>query len=471
MSVKFQRSPIADRTQRRHACVSNAHRVLSGRTILGRRLCTTLVVVCFVGSFSIFRIAVATSATEIPRQQNQTELQEIDVKKLAAIQECPVGAAQPKVDPANIEKLLSDLDPSSKRAIAAVPSLINALRSPETPSLQRERVGTMLGRIGEPARGAVPILIGYLGESKSKTDSQSTGPAITSKDDDARYWAMKCLCLFGPVAADAVPAVRTILISREVSHRLRLLAADTLGQLRSPAAIGVLTRQLLQPRRNSSYKETLLRQTLIDSLALAGPQAVGALPALSRATEDSSANIRRSACQTIGAMGPRADGALIPLLERLVLDDDAAVKDAAADALARVGPVAIPNLTELLERGGPDLQWRAAKSLGQMGRRAKDAIPQLTRALQSPDDGVRIEAADALLQVSRDATLVSVTLVKELSTDDRQVRRRAAQILISIDSLSTETLKELHTLAAAGSATDNSAAAYVLRERSRKPDQ
>lgn len=433
------------------------------------------VAVCMAGTLSNFTIAA-----EIPRQKNQTERQQVDVGKLAAIQEFLVAAAandaaanndRASIDPASIDKLLSDLDPASKRAIEAVPALINALRSPETSALLRERVGTMLGRIGEPARGAVPVLVGYLAQFKSKTGSEPAGAATISKEDDVRYWVMKSLCLFGPVAADAVPAVRAILISKDVSPRLRLLAADTLGQLRSPAAIGVLTRQLLQPRRNNSYEETLLRQTMIDSLAMSGPLAVGALPALSRATEDSNADIRRSACQAIGSLGPRAEGALTSLLERLVLDDDAAVKDASADALARIGSLSVPALTDLLERGGPDLQWRAAKSLGQIGPRAKDAVPQLRRTLQSPDNEVRIESIDALWRISRDPNPVAAALVGELSTDDRQVRRRAAQLLIGIELLPVDISKELEQLTAADNSDAARAAAYVLRERSRKPDQ
>ncbi|MDA1161819.1 MAG: HEAT repeat domain-containing protein [Planctomycetota bacterium] len=369
-----------------------------------------------------------------------------------------------------IETLLSDLDPTSKRATASVPVLLAALRTAETNSGLRGRSAMMLGRIGEPARSAVPLLIGILEDS-----STGSAVAITSDDlengSDPRYWSMKSLGLFGPVAADAVPAVRAFLISPGTSPLLRLLAADTLGQIRSPAAIGTLTEQLQRPRRNNSYEETMLRRTFIDGLALAGPQAVGALPALSRATEDVNVDVRRSACQTIGALGPRAEGALTPLVDRLILDDDPAVKDAAANALARLGAVAIPALIRLLEGGDADVQGRAAGSLGQMGQLAKSSQPQLRRMLQSMDSSVRLGAAEALLLISRDAGLVASGLLQELSSPDRQIRRRAAELLIQIVELPGDVSNQLETLAGGDNSGAGRVAAYVLRERSRRSDQ
>lgn len=370
----------------------------------------------------------------------------------------------------NIEKLLSDLDPTSKRAKESVPVLLATLQDVSTEAGLRKRTAMMLSRIGEPARDAVPVLVALLGRTSSPHTNKSPDNR-TAADLDPRYWSMKSLGLFGPVAADAVPAVRAILISRKQSSPLRLLAADTLGQLRTAAATGVLVEQLMLPRRHSGHEETNLRQTIIVGIALAGSDAVAALPALSRATEDASSDVRRAACQAIGAVSSQDVGALIPLLERLLLDDDEAVKDAAADAMAQVGSVAVPTLTRLLERGDLDLQWRAARALGQLGPSAKASLSQLRLALQSPHGSLRIEAADALFKISNDSDIVAAALIKEFSSEDRQIRRRAAQILIEMKELPAGVSRQLEELAASQNSKVARTSADVLRERSRKDKQ
>ncbi len=369
----------------------------------------------------------------------------------------------------HIEKLLAELDPASEQAADAVPVLLVALRNLETDPTLRQRSAAMLGRIGEPARGAVAVLIEILVQARLPKTSGSPHDQSPS-DDETSYWVMKSLGLFGTVAGDSVPVVSRVLTSPASSSKLRVLAADTLGQIRTAASIDVLTVELMKPRR-LDYESTVLRQTIIDSLALAGPLAVGAIPALARTLEDDNADVRRKACDTLGALGPRAEGGMDSLFERLILDEDDAVKDAAANALAQVAQPAVEMLVDLLERGGPDLQWRAARSLGQMGVVAKSAVPKLKNEFGNSSIEVRIEAVDAAWQISRDSNLVAAALVKLLSEDERQVRRRAATLLVELKPLPRETSQELEELAAGDSSNESRAAAYVLRERSRKADQ
>ena len=366
----------------------------------------------------------------------------------------------------DIEKLLANLDPTSDEAMEAVPVLLAALRNPESDSTVRERSAKLLARIGEPARHAVPTLIDLL--KQPGPASEKNQPVTGSKiETDVRYWTMKSLGVFGSVAADAVPTIRQLLESPQTSLELRVLAADTLGQIRSPAAVGVLTTELMK----SHSSDSLLRLTMIDSLGLCGPQAVGAVPALARATEDSNATIRRKACAAIGALGPRAESGTASLMERLVLDEDPAVKDAAASALAQLGASSVPSLIELLEQGGPELQWRAARALGQIGNAAEATQTALERSFENSTNEVRIEAVDAVWKITRDPNLVAAPLMKELATDDRQIRRRAAQLLIELNPLPAETLAALSRISETGNSSEARAAAYVIRERARKTDQ
>jgi len=128
-------------------------------------------------------------------------------------------------------------------------------------------------------------------------------------------------------------------------------------------------------------------------------------------------------------------------------------------------------LFDLLERGGPDLQWRAARAIGQTGTAAKSVVPRLKRAFGNSSIHVRIEAVDAVWKISRDSNLVAATLVEMLSDDSRQVRRRAATLLVELKPLPRETSRKLEEFAAGGSSKEGRAAAYVLRERFRKADQ
>jgi HEAT repeat protein len=421
-------------------------------------------------------VARSSASSEIRQGNSATPLNQNG--EVATRPRCSTAVGSASENKSDVETLLSEVDPSSSQAARAVPVLLAALRDSETDGTLRERSAAMLARIGEPARAAVPVLIEILNRSPETISSESVGAVSVgagatgaSNLVTTSYWSMKCLGVFGSVAADAVPAVTRVLTSPASSSKLRVLAADTLGQIGDSAAIGVLTAELMKPRRFSDYDSIVLRQTIIDSLALAGPLAVGAIPALGRAAEDDNADVRRKACYALGSLGPRAEGAMNALLERLILDEDAAVKDAAANALAQVGEPAVDRLVDLLNRGGPDLQWRAAQALGQVGASAKPAVESLKLAFGSPSADVRIEAIDAVWKISRDSHAVATVLVEALAEDDRQIRRRAAGLLVELKQLPRETSLKLEQLAADGNSNESRAAAHVLRERSRKADQ
>jgi len=283
---------------------------------------------------------------------------------------------------------------------------------------------------------------------------------------------MKSLGLFGTVAEEAVPVLRRILHDRSQPHERRIVAADALGQIATPAAIGALSEELLRPAGSESYKQSLLRQVMIDGLWLAGPQAAGALLALSRATEDPNAEVRRKACRAIGAIGPQAAGVVSVLFDRLILDDVPAVKDAAAEAMSQVGPSAVPLLVRVLEGGDANLQWQAAQALGNTGEYADPAIPSLRRALHADDSRVRLQAADALLRVAGDRSgvrkEVAATALEEITAAGRQQRRHAAELLISMNPLPSSTRQPLTRLAGNPSSPGSRTAAYIFRERKRR---
>ncbi|NQV25687.1 MAG: HEAT repeat domain-containing protein [Rhodopirellula sp.] len=462
MRVKFQTTSIS----------TNRH------TRVPERVARTVVALCVV--VSIILTAVESVMASGLQRGNSAPPPDREATVTTSPSSSSVTTTKPTADqaddaepPIEIERLLKELAPSSRQAAEAVPVLLAILRDTEADTSLRMRSSAMLARIGEPARAAVPVLIEILKQSETTILSE---PAIADRQkrlsaEDTSYWVMKSLGLFDNVAADAVPSVARFLTSPATSSKLRVLAADTLGQIRTSTAIGVLTTELMKPGQKNDHDSILLRQTIIDGLALAGPLAVGSIPALVRAAEDDNVDIRRKACDALGALGPRAEGALNSLLERLILDEDHAVKDAAANALVRVGRPAIDSLVELLERGDAEIQWRAARALGQSGTMAKPVVPQLEKAFENSSLLVRIEAIDAAWKISRDSHAVATALMKILSEDDRQIRRRATGLLVELEPLPRETSVGLLQLATNGSTNEGRAAAYVIRERSRRTSQ
>ncbi len=442
-------------------------------SFLPERLVQMLEHALLAAVFVFFFIVASSSSKSAEVRQGVSDRSVTPVSKATTREKCSNDVEPASHDEARVEALLSALDPTGRQASAAVPILLDSLRARQSKAGLRERSAMMLARIGEPARNAVPVLIEILDRSGKARSSEpvASGAKEVSTAANTSYWCMKSLGRFGHVAADAVPSVTVFLRSPETSSQLRVLAADTLGQIRTSAAIGVLTTELMKPRRASDYESILLRQTIIDGLAFAGPLAVGAIPALGRATEDDNADVRRRACDALGALGPRAEGAMNSLFERLILDENAAVQDAAANALAQVGDPAVASLVDLLERGSPDVQWQAAKALGQVRPAAKSAVESLRQSFDSSSTKVRIEAVDSVWKISRTPQMVAAALVKTLSDDDRQLRRRAAGLLVELKPLPRDTSVALQKLAADGNANERRAAAYVIQERSRRAAQ
>lgn len=154
------------------------------------------------------------------------------------------------------------------------------------------------GRIGKPAAAAVPVLL-----------------RLRSGSD--RYWALKSLGLFGEVAASAVDQLAPELHDPSRGYSDRILVADVLGQIGTGPAIEALGRELVQSgrsqpgdSRSGDAASQLLIKTMLDAIALAGPRAVGALPAIVRSLENPDCEIRRKACQAIGQLGPRAESSI-----------------------------------------------------------------------------------------------------------------------------------------------------------------
>lgn len=366
-----------------------------------------------------------------------------------------------------LESIFRTLDPTGSAARQHVGSLIAVIADVRCPAILRQRAGYLLGRIGEPAANAVPVLL-----------------RLRSGDD--RYWALKSLGMFGGVAGDAVGPLAAELHDSSRQWSDRILIADVLGQIGTGAAIEALGRELLRTGGGAAAdspvhlaESRLLTETMLDAISLAGPKAVGALPAIVRSLEHPESEIRRKACLAIGKLGPQSDSAIDSVLERLVLDDSPEVQDAAAQALGQLGRNSVAMLLRVVRDAPPNLQWRAARTFGRFGstwtgpridpRRGLSedratVVRELVAQFESEDSRVRIESLESVWRIQRRPELVASPLITELGSADRQTRMAAIRVLVELDGLPDETTALLTKLCAEPSAEGRSAR-EVLRKR------
>ena len=247
-----------------------------------------------------------------------------------------------------------DDDNVEGRRIAA---LINVLGDEDW----RFRAGAAeaLGKIGKPAKAAVPILIKGLRDAADSTFRYPLGRDLRTEAKRMRtknwyvFWnsAYKAL---GEMGETAVPALINAL--RAYDFIIRAIAAYALGKIGEPAkaAIPDLIKTLY--RRNEveqfsfDWDDVMIhallalgddepltaREAVVYALGEIGEPAKAAIPDLIEALEDEFRYIRASAAKALGKMGKSAQDA-VPALIKALKDEDERVCDLADKALKKVG--------------------------------------------------------------------------------------------------------------------------------------
>jgi HEAT repeat protein len=337
------------------------------------------------------------------------------------------------------QALIKTLEFSSTEAKRAVPGLIAVCRDPDAPSELRAQSALTLGRIGESARAAVPVLEQLLAKP-SGTDQASSA-----------QWAAKALSGFGPLAASATPSLADLAEDADRGLLERQVAMEALGRIGGTHADAIPVLIRLSTADGSQERSDLIAQqvqtTAIDSLMFAGPTASAAVPALIQLTRSPSTDLRRAAAATLGAIGPGAGIGSDALVDLVLFDELLDIRDTAAASLARVGNAGETALAYLLQDEEVLVRSLAASALGGIEQPADSTRNALVGGLNDADADVRLSAAESLVKMNHDVQVLIPKLLESLTEEDRQPRIRAYRLLIEMRNQKELLLPRLNELA------------------------
>ncbi len=215
--------------------------------------------------------------------------------------------------------------------------------------------------------------------------------ALDDKDPAVQGNVYKALASLG---ARAVPRVVERLKDPKTRGRaLRVLA------LMGPEAKDAVPA--LEATLRGADAET--RNEVLYTLAAIGPASAGRSRARRYSLRDTDSRVRITSTYALGKIGPAARAAA-PAIAKNLKSDDQFMRLVSVWALLRIQPgdvqtvkMAIPMLAAALSEVESELgKVEAAAALGDIGVGARDAVPALKKALQDPSPAVREAAAEAL---------------------------------------------------------------------------
>lgn len=241
-----------------------------------------------------------------------------------------------------------------------------------------------------------------------------------------------------PDSRQYVPGLIALMDDAAVPWFTRRQAALTLGRLGPLArhAVPHVVRHLADVDLDDP--EISPRRWALSALALFGPEAKDAAPALVHLLNDEQSSfVTRLGClealSQIGSANSQAIPALLGWLEReLMSAEDIELAQAAAQAVGMVGPdaaAAVPILMRRAQSRQEHLRREAVRALGRIGPSARGAQPLLCDLMLDDDSpGVRDAAMTSLGQTGPAAWEFIEPL---LAAEDVEIRERAVQVVSS----------------------------------------
>ena len=197
----------------------------------------------------------------------------------------------------------------------------------------------------------------------------------------------------------------------------------------SPEAIAALLQAL------GTEQEADVHATLAEALSALGPDAVAAVPTLTRLLRDEHVAVRQRAAVALGTVGG-GSAATVPALVGALADPDHDVRAAAAGALEHIGPPAATAVGPLVTLMKNDrIGWvrlRAAAALGAIHAAPGLAVPALARQLGDDWGEMRRQALVSLAAFGPAANDVSSAIrarTRDSVSDVREAALRTARAI------------------------------------------
>ena len=223
-----------------------------------------------------------------------------------------------------------------------------------------------------------------LGEIEDHTSVPALVKLVRAGDTRVRLSAMWAL---GQIEdTRAVPDIIANL--RDANTMIRVMSADVLGDFEKADAIGPLERAL------ASDADAKVRAEAAESLGQISSPASG--PALGRALSDADITVRRAAAEALGDLDELhvAPAGLVAALSA----NDPELRYRAAKSLSSIAdPATTQALIGILSSPDAELRKDAVEALGNIG--SPVAVQALTKALSDLDPEVRKAAAEALGEI------------------------------------------------------------------------
>lgn len=253
-------------------------------------------------------------------------------------------------DPVTQSESFEQLGAGGAAAVPILSALLDTKGgSPEADAEVRWKAAALMGKIGKPAREALPSLVNAVNDSDlhvrtvaaaavaeiaDKTDADTIVPALTQRvRAGGRDGVAACRAL--SVLRGAASPALDILVEAlgNEDPEMRFNAARTLGKIGEPAkeAVPRLLTML------ESEKHPKVREHLAEALGDIGPSARAGVPALVALLKDPTPRVRRDAARSLGQIG---DASAVSALEGLTKDPDGDVRQAVERAIRilKTGP-------------------------------------------------------------------------------------------------------------------------------------
>lgn len=265
---------------------------------------------------------------------------------------------------------------------------------------------------------------------------------LSSSDPKIRSRAMATLGKIGPPARLAVPTLLSTM--KDSDGALRQEAAAALKKIGPPEKS---EKTLLDKSLHDSSPEVrAYAAEAIGKLGMDARDKVGSLAALLK--NDKEASVRQSAAAALGMMGAFAKDQVATVLVKSLEDPEKEVRLAAGEALSNMEPAAadIPTLVKALKQSDMELRVFAARALGNLGPQARDVVGDLIEASKNGDSQARGAAISALGQVGSEAKKAIPSIVEAMQQKDTRDLAIVALGKIGPDAKDKNTVPELAKL-------------------------